>query len=122
MASIADLLGITWDSTDNGDTEPSAQAVTYILSWHARQQCLAKGITEADVLAAANTPAHTYPNGRYPGQWRHILGEVCAVVDPVKGHVITIYANVVETDLRADQRTGDNAADALAYDRTRRTA
>ena len=120
MASIADLLGITWDTQAPAEGHESA-AVTYTLSWHARQQCTTKGIAEADVLAAANTPAHTYPNGRYPGQWRHILGDVCAVVDPAKGQVITIYANVTETDLRADQRTGDNAADALAYER-RRTA
>lgn len=121
MASIADLLGIAWD-TPAEDTGTAVQATSYTLSWHARQQCASKGISEAAVLAAANSPAHTYPNGRYPGQWRHVLGDVCAVVDPAKAQVITIYANVTETDLREDQRTGDNAADALAYERTRRTA
>jgi hypothetical protein len=119
MASIADLLGITWDTP--ASDAPAGQ-VEYTLTWHAKQQAKTKGLDVVAVLAAANTPAHTYPNGRFPGQWRHILGDICAVVDPAKGHVITVYANVVETDLRADQRTGDAAAEALAYDQARRTA
>lgn len=112
MSSVADLLGIVWDG---------AGARRHTLSVHARRQCAAKGISERDVLAAADSPAHSYPNGRVPGQMRHVRGGVCAVVDPATLLVVTVYANVVETDLREDQRVGDGAADALAFERRRQT-
>jgi hypothetical protein len=60
---------------------------------------------------AANLPSVTYPNGRVPGQMRHIKDGMVAVVDPKSQKIITFYENVVETDLRPDQTDKD----ALTY-------
>lgn len=76
----------------------------FTLSGHAAQQARAKGWTEDDVLSAANDPHVTYDNGRYPGQKRHIRGDLVAVVHPESQKVVTVYKNVVETPLRPDQK------------------
>lgn len=81
---------------------------------HARKQARMKGFPEQDVLSAANDPDTTYENGRYPGQMRHIKGGIVAVVDPVRGEVVTVYENVKKTALRPDQTD----ADAIRYGRT----
>lgn len=72
-----------------------------------------KGFAHSDVLDAANNPAHTYPNGRYEGQMRHVKNGIVAVVEPDSKTVRTVYADQVETDLRPDQKDDD----ALAYSR-----
>ena len=87
----------------------------YRLTAHALRQSLAKGFNPDAVLRAASDPAITYANGRYVGQVRHIRDGIVAVVDPTAHSVITVYANVVETDLRPDQKD----ADAVRYGRGR---
>lgn len=79
----------------------------YRLSRHAAQQADAKGFDLDAIFRAANSPSVTYENGRFPGQWRHIRDGIVAVVDPATGVIITIYRNVVETALRADQTDAD---------------
>lgn len=88
----------------------------FTLSGHAAQQARAKGWTEDQVLDAANNHEVRYENGRYPGQFRHIRGDIVAVVHPESQKVVTVYQNVKETDLRPDQ--SDN--DALRYGARRR--
>ena len=61
------------------------------------------------VMAAANNPTVTYANGRFPGQVRRIRGNIVVITAGTR--VVTFYANIVETDIRADQTD----ADALAY-------
>lgn len=85
----------------------------FILTHHAKGQAAAKGLSIEAVLEAANDPSVTYANGRFAGQMRHIRGGIVAVVDPAKRVVITVYANVVETDARADQTDADARAYAL---------
>jgi len=80
---------------------------------HAARQAAMKGFDPAAIYRAANFPAITYENGRFPGQWRHIRDGVVAVVDPENSTIITVYQNVIETALRADQTD----ADALRYGR-----
>ncbi len=79
----------------------------YTLGGHAAQQATAKGWSHEEIADAANDPHTTYENGRYPGQMRHIKGDICAVVDPVARKVVTVYRNVAETDLRPDQNDSD---------------
>lgn len=79
----------------------------FTLTAHAIKQAQEKGIEVAEVLTAANRPTITYANGRVPGQMRHIRGDLVTVVDPVSERVITLYRNVVETDLRPDQQDKD---------------
>lgn len=79
----------------------------FTLSGHAAQQARAKGWTEDQVLHAANNPSITYDNGRFPGQKRHIHGDLVAVVHPDSQKVVTVYQNVAETDLRPDQSDED---------------
>lgn len=78
----------------------------YSLLPHAARQAEAKGFPVTAVLAAANQPTITYPNRRYPGQERHIAGDVVAVVDPTRQVVVTVYSNVRETAPRPDQQDG----------------
>ena len=73
---------------------------------HAVEQAELKGFAVDEVLAAAENPSTRYANGRYAGQWRHIRGDLCVVVSD-DGAIITLYRNVVETDLRADQTDRD---------------
>lgn len=96
MASIADLLGVQWDS--NSD---------YSLHPHAAKQAALKGFETNRILRAANDPHHTYDNGRYPGQKRHVREGLVAVVDPKRRQVITVYEDQKETALRADQKDAD---------------
>lgn len=79
----------------------------FTLTAHAIKQANEKGFPVEAVLSAADFPGITYDNGRFPGQRRHIRGDIVAVVDPVKQTVITVYKNVVETDLRPDQKDRD---------------
>lgn len=90
---------------------------------HTERQAAAKGWDIKDVLEAANCPSITYPNGRYPGQTRHIRGKICAVVDPVKGSIVTVYENVRETEPRGDQQDRDAQRYARGYfQRNRRSS
>lgn len=91
--------------------------VDWSLTPHAAKQATAKGWSPDDLLSAAREPHTTYENGRYPGQMRHIRGNLVAVVDPASKKVITAYENVTETDLRPDQTDRD----AQNYGRRRRT-
>lgn len=92
MASIADLLGVQWE-----------QDSSYSLHPHAAKQAALKGFDQTRVLRAANDPQHTYDNGRYPGQKRHVRDGLVAVVDPRRRQVVTVYEDQKETALRADQ-------------------
>lgn len=103
MASIADLLGVQWSGANGGSQ--------YTLHPHAAKQATMKGFAHSDVLAAANNPAHSYPNGRYEGQMRHIRNGIVAVVDPGRQRVVTVYEDQRETALRPDQKDQD----AVAY-------
>lgn len=87
----------------------------YRLSPHAASQALTKGWSHDEVLEAANNPSVTYDNGRYPGQKRHIRGDLVAVVHPHSMTVKTVYTNVKETELRPDQTDKD----AQKYGRSR---
>lgn len=98
MASIADLLGVQWGDSGQGQ---------YSLHPHAERQAREKGFARADVLAAANDPHHTYPNGRYPGQMRHVRNGLVAVVDPSRSLVVTTYRDQEKTALRPDQTDAD---------------
>lgn len=75
----------------------------YRLTAHAKRQATLKGVAWDFLLDVANDPTVSYPNGRFPWQMRHIKGDWVAVVDPAKHIVITVYKNVEETPLRADQ-------------------
>lgn len=97
-------------------TPVRSESSGFTLSGHAAQQARAKGWSEDQVLAAANDPHTTYANGRYPGQMRHIRGDMVAVVHPESQKIVTVYQNVAETDLRPDQ----NDADAKRYGARRR--
>ncbi len=92
---------------------------SYTLSSHAIRQANAKGWTHDQVLEAATNPHITYENGRYPGQMRHIRENLVAVVHPEKKHVVTVYENVKETDVRPDQTDPD--AQAYARKRAKRS-
>lgn len=101
MTSIAELLGVQW----------SGSGEQYSLHPHAAKQASMKGFDQSAVLAAANSPSHTYPNGRYPGQMRHVKDGIVAVVDPKRRQVVTVYQDQTETALRSDQRD----LDAVSY-------
>lgn len=99
---------------DHAASKPPAwESSGYRLPSHVKTQADKKGWSHEQVLQAANDPQTTYDNGRYPGQKRHIRGDLVAVVDPDRMHVVTVYQNVKETDLRPDQKDPD----ALAYGR-----
>jgi hypothetical protein len=100
MTTIAEALGISWG---NGVTD----APEYRLTYHAQKQAALKGWSSAQVLEAANRPQHTSPSSRFPGQWRHVRGDIVAVVDPADHRVITAYRDVAETSLRDDQTDAD---------------
>lgn len=99
MPSIADMLGVQWNRGE-GDGE-------YHLHPHATKQATLKGINPAHVLHAANDPKHTYDNGRYPGQKRHVRDGIVAVVDPARKEVLTVYKDQEETAIRPDQTDKD---------------
>ena len=110
MSSIADLLGVQWTGA-NG-------AGSYSLNPHAARQATTKGFDHDSVLAAANNPRHTYENGRYPGQKRHVRDGIVAVVDPARSEVVTVYKDQEQTAPRADQKDGDAKRYARQYRRT----
>jgi hypothetical protein len=110
MATIAECLGINWQASVQDQPE-------YRLTYHAQQQAAAKGWTSEDVLLAANSPLHTYPSGRVPGQVRHVRGDLVAIVDPAERRVVTVYQDVAETAVRKDQTD----ADARRYSQRRTT-
>lgn len=89
----------------------------FTLHPHAARQATAKGWSHEDVLEAANNPQTTYDNGRFPGQKRHIRGDLVAVVETASKQVRTVYQNVTETDLRPDQTDRD----AQRYGRSRKS-
>lgn len=99
MTSIANLLGVQWSGAN--------EASGYSLHPHAAKQANIKGFAHSDVLAAANDPHHTYPNGRYEGQMRHIRNGIVAVVDPSRQQVVTVYQDQKETAPRVDQTDSD---------------
>lgn len=84
----------------------------FTLTAHAYGKIDGDATTAIEVMAAANRPTVAYESNRHPGQWKHIRGEWCAVVDPRAGKVITFFRNVVETDIRPDQQ---DDADAVAF-------
>jgi hypothetical protein len=97
MTTIAEALGICWNAGPKGDP------AEYRLTYHAQQQARAKGWSAQEILEAANSPQHTYPSSRHPGQMRHVRGDIVAVVDPAAQRIVTVYKDVEETSLRADQ-------------------
>lgn len=100
MATIAECLGIAWETSAKDEPD-------YRLTYHAQKQAAAKGWTSEDVLLAANSPLHTYPSGRVPGQVRHVRGDLVAIVDPADRRVVTVYQDVAETAVRRDQTDAD---------------
>jgi hypothetical protein len=103
MTTIAEALGITWEQRAHEEN----RAPKYRLTYHAQKQAAAKGWSCLQVLEAANNPQHTYPSGRVHGQFRHVRGNIVAIVDPAANRVVTVYRDVEETDLRADQTDMD---------------
>ena len=97
--------------------EPQVEAApsSYSLTRHAAEQATAKGFSHEDVLEAANNHQTRYENGRYPDQYRHIRGNIVAVVHEPTKKIRTVYENVAETDLRPDQTDRD----AQRYGRNR---
>lgn len=81
--------------------------IAFRVTRHAAAQAAAKGFDMRAVVRAAVEPTVTYANGRYAGQMRHIREGIVAVVDTRTRTIVTVYANVVETDLRADQTDRD---------------
>lgn len=80
---------------------------SYSLTRHAAQQATLKGFDHAEVLEAANNHQTRYENGRYPDQYRHIRGNIVAVVHEPTKQIRTVYENVTETNLRPDQKDQD---------------
>lgn len=70
---------------------------------HAKAQAAEKGWTLDEVYRAHVDPHICYPSGRYPGQQRHIRDNLVVIVDAARNICVTVYENVVETELRPDQ-------------------
>lgn len=100
MTTIAEALGIAWTGSVTDSPE-------YRLTYHAQTQAALKGWSSAQVLEAANSPQHTSPSSRFPGQWRHVRGDIVAVVDPSDRRIITVYQDGRETLVRPDQTDRD---------------
>lgn len=73
------------------------------IATHAIEQARAKGWSLRQVWLAHVDPDVSYPSGRYPGQVRHIRGNLVAIIDAAQNRCVTVYENVVETALRPDQ-------------------
>lgn len=73
------------------------------ISNHAKDQAAAKGWSLWQVYLAHIDPDVTYPSGRYPGQVRCIRGNLVAIIDATRNICVTVYENIVETELRPDQ-------------------
>jgi hypothetical protein len=72
------------------------------ISDHGKAQAAAKGWTLHQVWLAHVDPDVTYPSRR-EGQMRHIRGNLVVIVDARSNRAITVYENIVDTPLRADQ-------------------
>ena len=72
---------------------------------HANKVMVEKGFSIDTVRAVLTKPERTYPNGRYPGQYRMTGNGLCLVVEPRNGvlDIITMYADQVLTPPRPDQ-------------------
>lgn len=70
---------------------------------HAKAQAAAKGWSLDQVYQAHVDPDICYPSGRFPGQQRHIRDNLVVIVDAARNMAVTVYENVVETELRPDQ-------------------
>lgn len=90
--------------------------MTFKMTHHCMKQALAKGIDPLDILEAASYPTVVYESRRYPGQMRHVRGDLCVIIAEDGVTIVTVYLNVVETDLRPDQTDRD----ALRYGKGRR--
>lgn len=93
------------------------------ITTHAMAQAKAKGWTLRQVFLAHVDPDVTYPSGRYPGQVRHIRGNLVAIIDAAANRCVTVYENVVETALRPDQIAKGEKITTMAHvgpDRKRR--
>lgn len=73
------------------------------ISDHAISQAAEKGWSLHEVWLAHIDPDVRYPSGRYPGQYRHIRGDLVVIVEERSNKAVTVYLNVKETDLRPDQ-------------------
>lgn len=73
------------------------------ISDHAIAQAAEKGWTLHEVWLAHIDPDVRYPSLRYPGQFRHIRGNLVVIVDERLNKAVTVYLNVEETALRPDQ-------------------
>lgn len=83
---------------------------------HATRTIEAKGFDLDMVEAVWRDPDMTYPSHKHPGQHKRIGQGIVLCCDDKTGRVITIFLNLVETDLRPDQ----TSADAQAWNRRRR--
>lgn len=81
----------------------NAKRLGYSFTRHAKTQAVEKGFSLADVLKAASEPSITYGNGMAENQVRHIRDGIVVIVDEVSRSIITVYRNVVETEVRQDQ-------------------
>ena len=73
-----------------------------VVTDHFRQQAILKGFTMDQIVSALKNPERVTRVLRYPGQLRYCGAGVAVVMDG--NSAITIYADEVVTDLRADQR------------------
>lgn len=89
----------------------------YTLSAHLVKQAKQKGVAYQDLVDCVDFPSTTYESHRYPGQVKHIRGDICVAVDPADRRAITVFLDRVETDLRRDQRSD---VDAQEWDRRRK--
>lgn len=76
---------------------------------HAARQAALKGVPFAAVVRAAEEPQVTYDVRQHPGQRRHVLNDLVAIVDfsdpdYPDGLVITVYAHKRRTPPRPDQK------------------
>lgn len=99
VTTIATILGVEWQGSEH--------AGDYTIGSHAERQSRLKGFEVDDVLRAANSPGYSYPNGRFPGQRRHIREGIVAVVDVQSRVIVTVYVDHDTTPLREDQTDRD---------------
>lgn len=82
------------------------------ITTHAERTIESKGIALEDVEAVWMEPELTYPSERYPGQHKRIGRGIVLCCEDSTGKVITVFAHMVDTPLRPDQRRD---ADARAW-------
>lgn len=88
----------------------------YTLTAHAASTIEAKGFDPDLIEAVWRDPDVTYPSHKHRGQHKRMGQGVCLCCDDKTGKVITVFVNMVETDLRADQTDSK----ALAWSANRR--